>query len=172
MTMHVHPLAIMALCAMTSACRSVGKPVAASSPAQAAAPEHVVSVQLSFPSESLEPVLFPSLGLALDAEAVAVCARNAAAIRAAGAENIYMVIAGHTDAYGDAAYNVRLSRQRANAVLSEYHRLGLPMAGVEIQAAGGERPLCRERKPACSRWNRRVETTILTMKMQEEVSVP
>ncbi|MGQ0834774.1 MAG: OmpA family protein [Gammaproteobacteria bacterium] len=66
-----------------------------------------------------------------------------------------IVIVGHTDAVGPAAYNAVLSRRRAEAVRDYLLARGIPAARLEAQGAGEQQPLVLE-NPTDAR-NRRVQ---------------
>lgn len=55
-------------------------------------------------------------------------------------------IAGHTDEKGEDTYNIRLSRQRAEAVKQQLVALGVPAAQVETSALGKAQPLSPNKK--------------------------
>jgi len=61
----------------------------------------------------------------------------AQAARNAGPANVTRIeVTGHTDTVGSDAYNMRLSRRRAESVASELERDGIPAAEVAIFAKG------------------------------------
>jgi OOP family OmpA-OmpF porin len=50
-------------------------------------------------------------------------------------------VAGYTDKIGDDAYNMKLSRERADAVQAELIALGLPKERIKVSAHGSDDPL-------------------------------
>lgn len=74
--------------------------------------------------------------------------------------NWYIVISGHTDTVGSAAYNQRLSEKRALAVAQYLVELGLENARVKWQGYGSTRPLTESPVQDLQGKNRRVEFTI------------
>ncbi len=79
------------------------------------------------------------------------------------AENDNMVIQleGHTDYQGDAAENMKLSRQRVEAVKEYLVSRGIKSKRIQTKAFGGTMPLSRDNTPEAHRINRRVELRIL-----------
>jgi outer membrane protein OmpA-like peptidoglycan-associated protein len=73
---------------------------------------------------------------------------------------------GHTDNVGAAAYNLTLSKNRADAVAKELAKQGLPADRISVEAFGETRPVAPNRKadgtddPAGRAKNRRVEAII------------
>ena len=65
------------------------------------------------------------------------------------------IIVGHTDSRGSDAYNMRLSRNRANAVAQVAYSLGASIA--DIRGAGERRPIASNRTRDGMARNRRVE---------------
>jgi len=52
-----------------------------------------------------------------------------------------VAVAGYTDQIGDDAYNMKLSRQRADAVQAELIALGFPKERIKVSAHGSDDPL-------------------------------
>jgi OmpA-OmpF porin, OOP family len=78
-----------------------------------------------------------------------------------------IVLVGHTDRLGSAAYNQRLSLQRATAVRDHLFSRGLPASLFAVEGKGADEPVknCAESLPraqlvACLQDNRRVEVEI------------
>jgi outer membrane protein OmpA-like peptidoglycan-associated protein len=69
-------------------------------------------------------------------------------------------IEGHADARGDAAFNERLSQQRARAVALRLRARGLVLSRMQISAFGSTRPISSGDDPVSLRRNRRVEIII------------
>jgi len=76
-----------------------------------------------------------------------------------------LVIDGHTCSIGTAEYNMKLSRQRANAIknwiVKEYH---IPASKIMINAYGLTRPLATNKTPEGRKMNRRTEFKIYYQK--------
>lgn len=66
-------------------------------------------------------------------------------------------VAGHTDSRGAAAYNMRLSEQRANAVRQYLVDKGVPAARISARGYGAEQPVASNATDAGRAQNRRVE---------------
>ena len=65
-------------------------------------------------------------------------------------------IVGHTDSTGDAAYNQRLSLERANAVKSALVDRGIQASRLETEGAGQNQPVASNDTPEGRALNRRV----------------
>jgi outer membrane protein OmpA-like peptidoglycan-associated protein len=59
----------------------------------------------------------------------------------------HIVVEGHTDAIGTAAYNQALSTRRADAVISELRSAGVPSTRITRRAFGATQPVEPNRKP-------------------------
>jgi OmpA-OmpF porin, OOP family len=94
----------------------------------------------------------------LTAEARKVIDEAAKAYRASGRATI--VATGHTDTSGPAAYNMRLSVRRADAVKGELVRLGVPAASIMTVGRGQEEPLVPTGDGVREPQNRRVDIQI------------
>ena len=68
----------------------------------------------------------------------------------------HVIISGHTDVLGDAAYNIRLSQQRAEAVKLFMTDLGWIPELIEVQALGESQPIAPNDTPENRSRNRRV----------------
>ncbi len=73
---------------------------------------------------------------------------------------IKLIIAGHTDNVGPAAYNMSLSRRRAKSVLNYFVNKGLPKSRFRIEAYGFQKPIATNETRAGRQKNRRVEFSI------------
>jgi OOP family OmpA-OmpF porin len=72
--------------------------------------------------------------------------------------NSLVIIMGHADRSGPAAYNLVLSRRRAEAAAAEWARLGyFSQVPIRIEAYGEERPLAPTPDGVREPLNRRVE---------------
>lgn len=78
-------------------------------------------------------------------------------------ENDDMIIQleGHTDYQGDETENMKLSRQRVEAVKDYLVSKGIKSKRIQTKAYGGTAPLSRDNTPEAHRINRRVELRIL-----------
>lgn len=78
-------------------------------------------------------------------------------------ENSAMVIQleGHTDYQGNPKDNLKLSKERVEAVKSYITSKGIAKNRVKTKAFGGTMPLSRDNTPEAHRLNRRVELRIL-----------
>ena len=85
--------------------------------------------------------------------------RAAAAILLANDMNV--LIAGHTDADGEEGSNLELSRSRATAVLNRLVGLGVPAARLNSTGFGEQDPVADNETPAGKAANRRIEMLLL-----------
>jgi outer membrane protein OmpA-like peptidoglycan-associated protein len=69
-------------------------------------------------------------------------------------------IIGHTDSTGDASYNLRLSRERANAVADALSARGVSYNRLYTEGRGEEQPIASNDTESGRRQNRRVELFI------------
>jgi outer membrane protein OmpA-like peptidoglycan-associated protein len=80
-----------------------------------------------------------------------------------GNPNLRLVeVHGHTDEQSTPAYNLRLSRRRANAVVRFLVEAGVDQARLRARGFGNERPIARGTSPEAQAQNRRVEFVIVT----------
>lgn len=75
-------------------------------------------------------------------------------------------IVGHTDSRGPAAYNMRLSRRRAETVRDHLVDQGIPAAHLSLGWQGESQPVASNDTEAGRARNRRVELTIRPLEMQ------
>ena len=94
----------------------------------------------------------------LTAEARKVIGEAAQSYKTSGKATI--VATGHTDTSGSAAYNMRLSVRRAEAVKAELVRLGVPAASITTIGRGQEDLLVPTKDGVREPQNRRVEIQI------------
>ncbi len=85
-----------------------------------------------------------------------------AIIKAAAANSKTMTVTriettGHADRSGTDAYNLRLSKRRADAVMGELARLGIPSKEIVVRWKGEREPLVQTPDGAREPQNRRVE---------------
>lgn len=71
-----------------------------------------------------------------------------------------IIVTGHTDNTGSAAYNQQLSERRANAVRAELIANGVPAGRIVAQGRGLTQPIASNDTAAGRAQNRRVEITI------------
>ena len=95
-------------------------------------PPPVVAAQPSVPKSYL--VFFDFNKSDLSAQAVSIV--NQAAANAGPAKVTQLTVTGHTDTVGSDAYNMRLSRRRAESVAAQLERDGIPSSEIEIVAKG------------------------------------
>jgi outer membrane protein OmpA-like peptidoglycan-associated protein len=74
--------------------------------------------------------------------------------------NTTVQVVGHTDNTGDAAYNQRLSEQRAQSVASVLISSGVAPSRVQIVGRGENNPIASNQTPEGRQQNRRVEIII------------
>jgi peptidoglycan-associated lipoprotein len=67
-----------------------------------------------------------------------------------------IVIEGHCDEIGTAAYNLVLGEKRAQSAKRYLVDLGIEASRMQIISYGKERPICTEHSPDCWQKNRRV----------------
>ncbi len=79
-----------------------------------------------------------------------------AAVILEGCAGKVVTIEGHTDLYGDAAYNKGLSLRRANEVREYLTSKGVPAEQLRTVGYGQERPITREMTREAQQLNRRV----------------
>jgi peptidoglycan-associated lipoprotein len=69
--------------------------------------------------------------------------------------SIQILVEGHCDERGTAAYNLALGDSRANAVKEYLVSLGIDGSRVRTVSYGKERPFCTESSESCWQQNRR-----------------
>jgi outer membrane protein OmpA-like peptidoglycan-associated protein len=84
--------------------------------------------------------------------------------------NLKVEISGHTDSKGDAAYNQKLSDERAQAVVASLEKAGIPADRMKAKGYGKTMPVAANQKangtdnPDGRQQNRRVELKVTEMK--------
>ena len=102
----------------------------------------------------------------LDTKAREVVDRIAQVLNHPRATNRTVMLEGHTDNVGTAAYNLTLSRSRVDAVAGELIKQGVRSDRISVEAYGESRPIAPNRKadgsddPVGRAKNRRVEAVI------------
>lgn len=96
--------------------------------------------------------------------------------------SVKIQVSGHTDARGDDEYNLRLSKNRAQAVVDYLVRNGIPSYRLNAVGYGETRPIARNENPDLTdnpvgrQLNRRIEISIPQGKVEgvevEEIQVP
>jgi outer membrane protein OmpA-like peptidoglycan-associated protein len=104
-------------------------------------------------------VLFDIDSAVIRSDARPILAQLAELVRLMDVDEV--IIAGYTDATGNADYNLQLSRQRANAV-SDYlrERGALSNVNVLVQGLGEKQPVTTNETAEGRQQNRRVEITL------------
>jgi outer membrane protein OmpA-like peptidoglycan-associated protein len=82
---------------------------------------------------------------------------DTAAKNAASAKVTQLTVTGHTDTVGSDAYNMRLSRRRAESIASQLEKDGIPSSGIAIVAKGKRDPLVPTADGVKEPQNRRVQ---------------
>jgi outer membrane protein OmpA-like peptidoglycan-associated protein len=72
-----------------------------------------------------------------------------------------VTVLGHTDSTGDDAYNLDLSRRRAEAAARYLEEHGVARAALTVKGHGESRPVAENGSPEGRRKNRRVEIVII-----------
>ena len=75
--------------------------------------------------------------------------------------DIYLVVAGHTDNVGNAAYNLDLSRKRANAVKDYLVQKGVDTGRIIVEFHGFTKPIASNTTQQGRDINRRVDFKLL-----------
>jgi iron complex outermembrane receptor protein len=133
---------------------SFGGPSAAPAAAPAAYVPPPVAAPMAAVAKSYQ-VFFDFNKSDLTAEAVKVV--DQAAMNAGPAKATQIVVTGHTDTVGSDAYNMRLSRRRAESVAAELEAKGIPSSEIEIVAKGKKDLLVPTKDGVREPQNRRVQ---------------
>jgi iron complex outermembrane receptor protein len=110
-----------------------GEPAAPAAPPAAYVPPPV-QVAKPAPTARSYMVFFDFNKSDLTSQAVSIV--DQAAANAGPAKVTQLVVTGHTDTVGSDAYNMRLSRRRAESVAAELEKKGIPSSEIEIVAKG------------------------------------
>jgi iron complex outermembrane receptor protein len=92
-----------------------------------------------------------------DLTSQAVSIVDTAAANAMSMKVTQLVVTGHTDTVGSDAYNMRLSRRRAESVAAELEKKGVPASEIEIVAKGKHDLLVPTKDGVKEPQNRRVQ---------------
>ncbi|MBE1237883.1 OmpA family protein [Phaeovibrio sulfidiphilus] len=87
-------------------------------------------------------------------EAAGIIAQAASNAQSKGSSVIN--VTGHTDTVGSQAYNLRLSQRRAESVMAELERNGIPRSAIAVYAKGKSEPLVATGDGVREPQNRRV----------------
>lgn len=147
-------VALMSVAVALSACAGAKKAAKDDSAAKAAssAEPRIAGAQYAATPE-LKPVHFGYDRDELTARTRAVLKENAAAIKQNRSWEV--LIEGHCDERGTAAYNLALGQKRAKSVRDYYMMLGVPGGRVATISYGTERPECSDSTEECWSKNRR-----------------
>ena len=96
----------------------------------------------------------------LRADSMDTLRASALAIRAAGSQ-LRLEVGSHTDSLGASDANLRLSQQRAEAVVAELRALGVPSSVLVPRGYGEDHPVADNRMEAGRERNRRIVYTVL-----------
>jgi outer membrane protein OmpA-like peptidoglycan-associated protein len=107
---------------------------------------------------TLREVLFEVDGAQLQPGAESALQRIAQVLNEHPERNL--LIEGHTDSTGAAAYNQQLSEQRAEAVRAALAERGIDRSRVETRGLGESYPVASNESPAGRQMNRRVEIIV------------
>ncbi|HEY9079443.1 OmpA family protein [Magnetovibrio sp.] len=141
-------------------------------PKAPAKPEPVAMVQpepAPAPAPMPEPVAAPQLPrnyiVFFDWDKTDITPEAAAIIKTAAANanqmgQVRMVLTGHADRSGPAAYNVKLSKRRGDAVRARFEALGFAPGEIEVIAKGETDPLVPTDDGVREPQNRRVEIVL------------
>lgn len=110
---------------------------------------------------------FASGSATLSSAAIASIDRVAGRIQAGGVETV--TIAGHTDAEGSDAYNLRLSKARMKAVEARLVKSGIGSERVIASAHGEKQPLASNDDEKGMEANRRVELVLMLAPLKRAV---
>jgi outer membrane protein OmpA-like peptidoglycan-associated protein len=107
----------------------------------------------------IEGVRFETASAVLTGQATSVLDRVAGSLN--GQKNIKVEIDGHTDNAGSPAYNLTLSKQRAESVRQYLIGKGVEPARLSTEGYGETRPIASNSTKAGREANRRVEFKIV-----------
>jgi len=111
-------------------------------------------------------ILFDNGKATIRPESDSVLARSAA-VMISQIPNSNLYIDGYTDNVGNAAYNKRLSKARAEAVANALIKHGVPASRVVARGFGKENPICDNKTAEGKQCNRRVEVVIRNVDQKE-----
>jgi len=138
--------------------KPIMKPVAQPKPAPQPAPKPKPAPVAEPPKPSVPGtylVFFDWDRATLRPDALAII--RTAAVNSTKTKVTRIVSTGHADRSGSDAYNIRLSKRRADAVAAELTRLGVPKASIDVIWKGEREPLVPTDDGVREPQNRRVE---------------
>lgn len=127
--------------------RSFDRP-SASAPSNLALPSNADSDSLA-----LGDVFFDYDRFHIRKDAMPLMDTNAGWLRANGSTTV--LIEGHCDERGTAAYNLVLGEKRARAAKKYLQDLGIQASQLQITSYGETRPFCKQQNEECYQQNRR-----------------
>ena len=102
----------------------------------------------------------------LSSEARSVLQKNAKFLKDFPQMEVRM--AGHCDDRGTVEYNIALGQRRARAARDYYKALGVSENRLSTISFGEERPLCTDETDECWAKNRRAETKVRVLSLDEQ----
>jgi len=84
-------------------------------------------------------------------------------------ELLQINLTGHTDAEGSNAYNINLSKKRANAVLEYLASNGISKDKIKVEFLGEDKPVTQNKDEQGRQQNRRVELLFVSTERKSEV---
>jgi outer membrane protein OmpA-like peptidoglycan-associated protein len=107
-----------------------------------------------------EKIMFAPNSASIDQSSTLLLGRIADYIRA-NPQFTKIRIEGHTDLQGTAQENLKLSRERATAVLEALVARGIARSRLIAEGYGSSRPLCSKKTVTCDSLNRRTELIVV-----------
>lgn len=135
------------------------KPAPVAAPAPAPAPAVPIAAPIVTKKTLKAGELFAFDSAKLTPKAEQEIANTAAEAKALKSINLVLV-EGHTDNIGTAAYNQQLSIKRANAVRDALIKNGVPADKIDAKGYGFDKPVASNKTKDGRAQNRRVEITI------------
>ena len=132
--------------AVAAAPPAPAQPVGPAPPAPRPAPQQFSAI------DALKPVFFEFDRSDIQPAQLAVLEAN---VRWLQDNPVLVIIEGHCDERGTAAYNLALGERRARAVRQHLIAHGIAADRINLVSYGEERPTCREPNETCWRENRR-----------------
>ena len=133
------------------------------------APAPVAAASTPDPSPMPAMVVIPFVknhGAGTGTDDLQALAAQAVPLLQASADRM-VVVTGHTDADGDADLNVRLSRERAEAVAAQLIAMGVPADRIRTEGAGASHPVADNITSKGKALNRRVEVVLVDARTKE-----
>ncbi len=104
-------------------------------------------------TNALGDVFFEYNQFQIRKDAMQILDVNAGWLRASGSKTV--LIEGHCDERGTAAYNLVLGEKRARAAKQYLQDLGVPASQLQITSYGEAMPFCKQQNEDCYQQNRR-----------------